>query len=97
MIRLGVIGYGGRIQGILDIIYKFKSGATVTAITDIRPVEIKKGTQIKGQRPEKNRLLRGRRQDACKGEARWRAYRHSLLASREDGSQGAEEKPSALP
>jgi predicted dehydrogenase len=36
MIKLGVIGYGGRIQGVLKIIESLQAGASVVAITDVR-------------------------------------------------------------
>lgn len=42
MIKLGVIGYGGRIQGILKIIDSLQVGAKVVAITDVRNDAIKK-------------------------------------------------------
>ena len=51
MIRLGVIGFGSRIQGILAIIEKFNAGAVVTAITDVRNNEIKKVLAEKGKNP----------------------------------------------
>ena len=36
MIKLGVIGYGGRIQGVLKIIENLQTNAKVIAITDVR-------------------------------------------------------------
>ena len=36
MIKLGVIGYGGRIQGVLKIIESLQTNAKVIAITDVR-------------------------------------------------------------
>ncbi len=53
MIRLGVIGYGGRIQGFIKQIEKFNMGAEVVAITDIRNEQIKQELKEKGEQPEK--------------------------------------------
>ena len=41
MIRLGVIGYGGRAQGVLGLIGQLSAGTEVVAITDVRNEEIK--------------------------------------------------------
>ncbi|MCL4505313.1 MAG: Gfo/Idh/MocA family oxidoreductase [Chloroflexi bacterium] len=41
MIRLGVIGYGGRVQGMLKMIDSLKAGTRLVAITDIRNGQIK--------------------------------------------------------
>lgn len=45
MIRLGVIGYGGRVRGVLGIIGQLNTGAEVVAITDVRNDEIKQGME----------------------------------------------------
>ncbi len=41
MIRLGVIGYGGRARGVLGLVEKLNAGTEVVAITDVRNNEIK--------------------------------------------------------
>jgi len=51
MIRLGVIGYGLRIRGILDIIGRLCADARVTAITDIRNDEIREDIRRAGGDP----------------------------------------------
>src|SRR5689334_21714782 len=48
MLKLGVIGYGGRIQGILDVIASLQAGTQLVAITDIRNEEIKQQMQGHG-------------------------------------------------
>ncbi len=48
MIKLGVIGYGGRIQGVIDLIDRLGYGTEVVAITDVRNDEIKKQMTDKG-------------------------------------------------
>ncbi len=55
-LKLGVIGYGRRIQSVLRHIDKFKAGTQVVAITDIRNEEIKKTMEEKGQSPENIRF-----------------------------------------
>ncbi len=45
MIRLGVIGYGGRIQGIIHLMSRLNAGTEVVAITDVRNDEIKQQMQ----------------------------------------------------
>jgi predicted dehydrogenase len=47
MLKLGIIGYGGRIQGILQVIDQLKAGAQVVAITDVRNDAIR--TQLRDQ------------------------------------------------
>ena len=51
MLRLGVIGFGGRAQGVIGIIRRFNAGVEVTAITDVRNDEIKKQMSDRGQDP----------------------------------------------
>ncbi len=41
MIRIGVIGYGGRIQGVIGLINQLGAGTEVVAITDVRNDEIR--------------------------------------------------------
>lgn len=53
MIRLGVIGYGGRIQGVINLMSRLNAGTEVVAITDVRNDDIKKQMQEKGQDPSK--------------------------------------------
>ena len=50
MIRLGVIGYGGRAQGVLGLIGQLNAGTEVVAITDVRNDEIKQ--QLANRRAE---------------------------------------------
>jgi predicted dehydrogenase len=52
MLRLGVIGYGGRAQGVIGIMNKFNAGVRVTAITDIRNDEIARQLYERGETPE---------------------------------------------
>jgi len=42
MIRLGVIGYGGRARGVIDLINRLNAGVEMVAITDVRNDEIKR-------------------------------------------------------
>jgi predicted dehydrogenase len=49
MIRLGVIGYGGRIQGILGIIDQLQAGARLVAITDVRNDQIRQQMVAQGK------------------------------------------------
>ncbi len=51
MIRLGVIGYGTRIRGILDIIERLGADARVVAITDVRNDEIREEIRQAGGDP----------------------------------------------
>jgi len=53
MIRLGVIGYGGRIQGVLRLIGQLDTGAEVVAITDVRNDEIRSQIEGRGDDPSK--------------------------------------------
>ena len=48
MIRLGVIGYGGRAQGVLGLMSNLGQGIEVVAITDVRNEEIKKQMRARG-------------------------------------------------
>ena len=52
MLRLGVIGYGGRIQGILSIIEGLRAGTQLVAITDVRNDEIRQQMRARGQNPD---------------------------------------------
>lgn len=52
MLKLGVIGYGGRIQGVLGLIDKFNMATKVVAITDVRHDEIKAAMRDKGKDPD---------------------------------------------
>lgn len=52
MLRLGVIGYGGRIQGVLQLIHKFNMDTKVVAITDVRNDEIKATMRSRGEDPD---------------------------------------------
>lgn len=49
MIRVGVIGYGGRMQGVVDLMQRLKAGTEVVAVTDVRNEEIREQLQAKGQ------------------------------------------------
>jgi predicted dehydrogenase len=51
MIRLGVIGYGGRIQGILGIIEQLQAGTQLVAITDVRNEQIRQQMTAQGKDP----------------------------------------------
>lgn len=53
MIRLGVIGYGGRIRGVLGLIDRLDVGAEVVAITDVRNDEIRQEMESAGEDPNK--------------------------------------------
>jgi len=53
MIRLGVIGYGGRARGVIGLMYPLNAGVEVVAITDVRNDEIARQMLDAGQDPEK--------------------------------------------
>ena len=53
MIRLGVIGYGGRMRGLLGLMQRLNAGTEVTAVTDVRNEEIKQRMEAEGQDPSK--------------------------------------------
>lgn len=53
MIKLGIIGYGERIQGVIELIRRLDAGVEVVAITDIRNDEIKQQMQAGGKDPSK--------------------------------------------
>jgi len=53
MIRLGVIGYGGRAQHVIGLICKLNAGVEVTAIADVRNDEIREQMTARGQDPSK--------------------------------------------
>jgi predicted dehydrogenase len=53
MVRLGVIGYGSRIQGVLHLIGCLGTDAEVVAITDVRNDEIRKQMKDRGSDPDK--------------------------------------------
>ncbi len=52
MLRLGVIGYGGRIQGVLKIIDSLKADARLVAITDVRNEHIRQHLRAQGRNPD---------------------------------------------
>ena len=49
MIRIGVIGYGLRIQGVISLMQELKAGTEIVAITDVRNDDIRREMQEKGQ------------------------------------------------
>lgn len=49
MIKIGVIGYGGRIQGVIGLIEQLNAGVEVAAITDVRNLEIKEQLKSAGK------------------------------------------------
>ncbi len=51
MIRIGVIGYGGRIQGVINLMEQLNAGTKIVAINDPRADEIKKMLQDNGKDP----------------------------------------------
>lgn len=51
MIRIGVIGYGGRIQGVISMMELLNAGTKIVAINDPRADEIKKQMQDAGKDP----------------------------------------------
>ena len=53
MIGLGVIGYGGRAQGVISLIYALNAGVEVTAIVDPRKEECAKHLESKSKDPSK--------------------------------------------
>ncbi len=53
MIKIGVIGYGGRIQGVIDLMMRLNAGTEIVAITDVRNEEIKAKMQEAGKDPSK--------------------------------------------
>lgn len=53
MIRLGVIGYGSRIQGVIAFMEPLGRETEVAAITDVRNDEIRQQMRDKGQDPDK--------------------------------------------
>ncbi len=52
MLKIGVIGYGARIQGVIEIMNRLNAGTAVTAITDIRNDEIRKQISDTGGNPD---------------------------------------------
>lgn len=52
MLKMGVIGYGGRIRGVVHLIRKFNAGAEVTAIADVRNDEIRAQMKQEGANPD---------------------------------------------
>ncbi len=52
MIRIGVIGYGGRMQGVVSLMQQLNAGTEVTAVADVRHEEIKQELKSKGQNPD---------------------------------------------
>lgn len=53
MIRIGVIGYGLRIQLVIDLMQKLNAGTEIVAITDVRNDDIRRSMKDKGQDPDK--------------------------------------------
>ena len=51
MLKLGVIGYGGRIQGVLNIIDNLKADTQLTAIADVRNDAIQQHMRRQGKDP----------------------------------------------
>jgi len=51
-VRLGIIGYGGRIQGVIDHIKRIYPDTVVSAINDVRNDEIKEQLASSGQNPD---------------------------------------------
>ncbi|HZO87898.1 MAG TPA: Gfo/Idh/MocA family oxidoreductase [Chthonomonadaceae bacterium] len=49
MLRIGVIGYGGRIQGVIELMQRLRQGTEIVAITDVRNDEIRKRMRDRGQ------------------------------------------------
>lgn len=53
MIKIGVIGYGLRINGVIELMQRLNAGTEIVAITDVRNEEIKQQMKEKGQDPDK--------------------------------------------
>ena len=49
MLRIGVIGYGGRAQGVVGLIQRLNAGTELAAVTDVRNEEIKQQMEAQGQ------------------------------------------------
>lgn len=52
MIRIGVIGYGGRMQGVVSLMNRLNAGTEVVAITDVRNDELARRMRDRGQDPD---------------------------------------------
>ncbi|OFX15634.1 MAG: oxidoreductase [Armatimonadetes bacterium RBG_16_58_9] len=48
MIRVGVVGYGARIQSLTDLMQRLRSGVEIVAVTDIRDEQVKQRLQAGG-------------------------------------------------
>jgi predicted dehydrogenase len=53
VIRLGVIGYGGRAAGVISLIDKLNAGVEVTAVTDIDNDQVRRHVASLGKDPSK--------------------------------------------
>ncbi|MHB1000277.1 MAG: Gfo/Idh/MocA family protein [Armatimonadota bacterium] len=53
MLKVGIIGYGGRIQGMIDLMQRYDNKIEITAITDLRNDEIKEQMKAAGKDPDK--------------------------------------------
>lgn len=51
MLKVGVIGYGGRIRGMIDLMQRLTGDTSITAITDVRNDEIKAQMTAEGKEP----------------------------------------------
>lgn len=51
MLKVGVIGYGGRVRGLIDLMAKLTGDVVITAITDVRNDEIKAQMQAEDKDP----------------------------------------------
>ena len=56
MLKLGVIGYGARIRGVIGLLQKLTPDAVVVAITDVRNDEIRRDLTAAGRKPDEVRL-----------------------------------------
>lgn len=56
MIRLGVIGYGGRMRGILGLLDRLAVDAGVVAVTDVRNDEVRETMRVDGRDPDSVRF-----------------------------------------
>ena len=53
MIRIGVIGYGGRMHGVVNLMQRLNAGTEVVAITDVRNDEIRQQMKAQDKDPSK--------------------------------------------
>lgn len=56
MLRIGVIGYGGRARGVLGLLERLTDQMSVVAITDVRNDEIREQLRSEGKDPERVRF-----------------------------------------